>query len=521
MINIRNILVLLLLFVFQNLYSNNLNISVVSINEVNSALKNCKVEFDISWENSWKSLTGASNWDAAWVFVKYRVSRNGEWKHATLSSSSSDHVTVLGAQIDAVSDGKGVFIRRSSAGAGNNYFNGIKLLWNFGQDSIMGFDSVQVKVIGIEMVYVPQGIFYAGDNNATAASFKQGSNDNDPWYIGSENAIYVTNGTGSGTGIGQTNNEFYYNAYNGLNGEDPLGATFMIPNAFPKGYASFYCMKYEISLGQYTSFLNSLTRQQQRLRVLSDISTSDIMNYFVMTGTTYESGGNTIICPQSNNGTALPIKFSTSTPERACNYLSWSDLVALLDWACLRPMTELEYEKSCRGTNLPVSREFAWGNLEIFATAYTVINDGAENEKVSNLGFATGNAIYYTTRGGIYRPFRCGVFSGSSLNNSRRETGATYYGIMEMAGNVKEQIITVGNAGGRSYLGNNGDGFLDEFGDANSISWPGQTNIGTGLKGGGLNSQSGELCVSERKSAAQNAVGFSVDVGGRGVRTTP
>ena len=30
-------------------------------------------------------------------------------------------------------------------------------------------------------------------------------------------------------------------------------------------------------------------------------------------------------------------------------HISWSDMSAYLDWSGLRPMTELEYEKACRG----------------------------------------------------------------------------------------------------------------------------------------------------------------------------
>ena len=44
-----------------------------------------------------------------------------------------------------------------------------------------------------------------------------------------------------------------------------------------------------------------------------------------------------------------------------CNFLSWMDLAAYLDWAALRPMTELEFEKICRGPNPPIAGEYVWG----------------------------------------------------------------------------------------------------------------------------------------------------------------
>jgi hypothetical protein len=52
------------------------NASIVGQNTtagVNNAANFSLVKFDLSWENSWRTATGPSNWDAAWVFVKFRV----------------------------------------------------------------------------------------------------------------------------------------------------------------------------------------------------------------------------------------------------------------------------------------------------------------------------------------------------------------------------------------------------------------------------------------------------------------
>ena len=35
-------------------------------------------------------------------------------------------------------------------------------------------------------------------------------------------------------------------------------------------------------------------------------------------------------------------------------YISWPDLLAYADWAALRPITELEYEKAARGVDVQV-----------------------------------------------------------------------------------------------------------------------------------------------------------------------
>tara|TARA_B110000037_G_scaffold40917_1_gene50596 strand:- start:4 stop:375 length:372 start_codon:yes stop_codon:yes gene_type:complete len=53
-----------------------------------------EVQFDITWNASWRasweeSGTRYANWDAAWVFVKYREKGAASWSHASLSSKDS------------------------------------------------------------------------------------------------------------------------------------------------------------------------------------------------------------------------------------------------------------------------------------------------------------------------------------------------------------------------------------------------------------------------------------------------
>ena len=43
----------------------------------------------------------------------------------------------------------------------------------------------------------------------------------------------------------------------------PKGA---LTAAFPKGYGAFYCMKYELSEGEYAAFLDQLTPAQAAAR---------------------------------------------------------------------------------------------------------------------------------------------------------------------------------------------------------------------------------------------------------------
>ena len=103
--------------------------------------------------------------------------------------------------------------------------------------------------------------------------------------------------------------------------------------------------------------------------------------------------------------------------------------------------------------------------------------------------------------------------------SDRIESGATYYGIMEMSGNLMERVVTVGNNTGRAFTGIQGDGELDNTGNANATAWPGTNAIGTGFRGGGYNSVNLYLRTSDRSHAAYPMNARPIDGGGRGVRT--
>ena len=53
------------------------------------------MQFDLSWDNSWRTSSGSTNnWDAAWVFIKYRVA-SGPWQHAKLNATGNSKGTGL------------------------------------------------------------------------------------------------------------------------------------------------------------------------------------------------------------------------------------------------------------------------------------------------------------------------------------------------------------------------------------------------------------------------------------------
>ena len=123
-------------------------------------------------------------------------------------------------------------------------------------------------------------------------------------------------------------------------------------------------------------------------------------------------------------------------------------------------------------------------------------------------------------------PIRSGAFA-TALSN-RSQAGATYYGIMEMAGNVWEQCVGGGN--GYDYSGfrtTNGNGVLTNDGLSDVTGWPtiGGANSGTIIRGGYFysNGSTNQLQVSDRTFFAGNNNNISTNrdatVGGRGVRS--
>src|SRR5689334_2843436 len=96
--------VLILLFLSVGLSANNILVSNVSLTGQNiSAGPNnpanfIMVQFTVGWENSWRLSTAPANWDAAWVFVKYRIN-GGDWQHALLNNNGN--VAPAGSTIDA------------------------------------------------------------------------------------------------------------------------------------------------------------------------------------------------------------------------------------------------------------------------------------------------------------------------------------------------------------------------------------------------------------------------------------
>jgi len=464
--------------------ANHLQLSEGDVGDQDTTAHKISVRFDLTWDNSWRD---AVNYDAVWIFLKYSADDGATWHHATMSQSGtnpSGFSRGTGTAVDLIipSDLKGLFVRRSENGTGSVSVAQMSLVWDYGVDGLADatvFSSVLFKVIGIEMVYVPEASFYAGDNAESDASFVSGSADSDPWHITGETAMLVTNTASNG---------FYYQS-GGRMGEDATASAFTVPAPFPKGFTGFYAMKYEITEGQWCAFFNMLSSAQQSSRDLTDAS-----------------GKNTDGIVARNTISWTTGLASTTRPDRACSFLSWSDAAAYADWAGLRPLSELEYEKLARGTSPALNGEYAWGTTTMVgATALSGSETGAETVTTSGANCHYNN-VTLSGGDGSSGPLRAGIFATSA--SVRGQSGAGFYGNMELSGNLFERVVTVGNATGRAFTGQNGDGALSTNGNANTAGWPGLVSgevtsaAGTGFRGGSWFDSMDRCRASDRNAAA-------------------
>jgi formylglycine-generating enzyme required for sulfatase activity len=479
------------------------------------------VSFDVTWTNSWRftdpGAPAPNNWDAAWVFVKFRKN-GGNWEHASLNDNGHSMGTGTAATYSvgypdtnssfniATNPGVGVFLYRSGDGSGTFSLTGAGLSWNYAQDGVATNDTVEIRVFGIEMVYVPDGSFFAGGAGGTR-SFKQGSSDTDPWYIGSEDAITTGGQTGSGTGVGETNAEYYYTKNPSATWEDATGGTFEIPATFPKGYRRFYVMKGEISQGQWVAFFNTLTSTQKTTRDITSATGKNTDTILFRNNVSWSGTGDATLPDQGSGATYSAV---------AMNYISLGDQEAYLDWAGLRLMTDFEFERAARGPYRVVSAEYAWGNTTITAPT-SISTPGTDTEAAQS----AANCVY-GNHVDIQGPMRVGAMA---YNHATRTTsGAGYYGVMDLSGNLQERVLNVGVSAARVVESRyHGNGSLLSTGEADVTNWPSPGGSATGVRGGGWTTTTVSQLSTQDRSAI--SLGSSRNrhnaYGGRGVRTAP
>ena len=425
------------------LAANNVAVTNVTLSALGGG--KAAISFDLSWEHSWRDI---ENHDAAWVFVKYSPDGGTRWAHATLAASGLDPAgfsagTGTAAEISVPADRKGAFVRRAADGSGTFSATGVTFVWDFAADGVSPHIRPVIRVNAIEMVLIPRGSFTIGSTDANDSAVKG------PFYVTFINSPDMTLAPDNGSGKVA---DPYWSA-SGCGRQGKVTGTF--PAGFPNGFEAFYCAKHELSEAAYVAMLNTLTTQQA-------ISC-------------YGPGVNGL------KGTLADFacSFGSDYPERAMrlwpDHVAWRYATSFVDWAALRPITDLEYQKAMRGPLPPVKYEYAWGTATtpVYLTSRNITAAGTAEEMPP----AGANANYGSSSG-LNRPMRVGAFAREGT--TREQAGAGYYGPLNLSDNLLDRAANSGdNVVGNydstincaAFDGSHGDGVLAPSGESDEPSW--------------------------------------------------
>ncbi len=390
-------------------FANNILVENVTTTGNNATNKTIQVQFDLSWDNSWRD---AINWDAAWVFLKFKDA-NGVWQHAKLNQTGFNNGSGTANTVQVTTDKIGSWIHRSAQGSGTFNSTNMQLQWNYGLSGLNDVTGLEVRVYAVEMVYVPQGDFNV------AKTFRLIDN---PWDLG------IASAPGNNFPVINTKlspsinyNDLFNQITLKIKGDAGLDTdnNGSIDNTnYPTGYFAFYCYKYEMTEQQYADFLNTLTATQ--------ITTLGVAG----TGITLSNG-----------------QYFSSTPNKACNNATTERLFAYADWSGVRPMSFLEFNKSSYGPLQPVSVDgcftYTCGNFGY--AAWGIANDAPNfASAATDVGYADGPT------------------------STRATSGASYYGILELTGSALEPLVKLNYT---NFNSTNGNGVLSSTGATDITTW--------------------------------------------------
>ena len=472
-----------LLFLGQILsgYANNLRLDgTVKVTEVSGNI--ATLEFSMRWDNAWRD---SYNWDAVWVFLKYKTT-GSPWQpvfpeatgHVFSGTDGKSYTFLPGATDGRMS---GLFVLLNEPAACNPVLT-CRVKWTLPAGlTKASFENNDAFLMaqGVEMVYVPFGAYQLGDATASDAFA--------PVIIDSEGARSISR-------------------------QDAPEIPIALSAGYPKGYGGFHLMKYEVSQEQVVAFLNTLTlaQQQELLPQHASLKSGDYIFGNPQTPT-YRNG---IILTAKPDGAPMLFENNLTADDKfgqaddgkyiPCNYISVQMMLAYCAWAGLRPPTELEFEKACRRPlpDLPVDGEYVWGGVATPVFASGIVNGASTSE-----GPSSGQV---NASGLLNGPLRCGSFAARAAG--QQSSGASYWGIMELGGNLREICATATNTGIASSVHGSGSYATNLWGSAPSDY---------GFRGGSFASAAGALQACDR-SETKDIVSLSAPdstAGFRGART--
>lgn len=437
--NLKKLLPVLFVLASLSASANYMLIQNVSKVGNNPTAKTIQIQFDISWQNSWRD---SINYDAAWIFIKYKDA-SGLWQHAKLSLSGYQNGTGTANSLNVQSDSVGAYMYRNALGNGAFSSTGVQLQWNYGQYGITDVSAFEVRVFAIEMVYVPQGdfnvakSFYEDDNqfNSSRLDSIAAPGGNFPVintklspplkYYRSGYSNYSKFGTYLGSIPSATDSI----RIKGDAGIDTNNDGVIDNTIYPTGYQAFYCYKYELTEDQYADFYNTLTFTQQSAIGLAG-------NHITLTNGAYYS----------------------SSPNLACGNSTEQQVLSYASWCGMRPMTLLEFNKASYGPLQPVylGNYISFSPYEQYNYGYPAW--GSKNNQTIINGINNYMYIISTMQNvGLY----------ASSTSSRASSGASYYGIMDLTGNTFEPVVKLNYF---NFSKQNGNGQLPTSGNPYSIA---------------------------------------------------
>jgi hypothetical protein len=396
--------------------ANNMLVQNVTTTGDNPGAQTIQVQFDISWDNSWRD---AINWDAAWIFMKFKDA-NGLWQHCKLNQTGFTNGSGTANTVQVTADNIGSWLYRSALGSGSFNTTGMQLQWNYGLSGLTNVTGLEIRVFAVEMVYVPEGDFNCAKNFQT---YQTNFNDvHQPIYssfnasgsnfpvINSKLTPTLSYSDGSSASV----------RIKGNAGIDTDNDGTVDNTTYPTGYRAFYAYKYELSEQQYADFLNTLSAFQ--------IATLGIAG----TQITLTNG-----------------QYFSSTPNKACINSTSDRFFAFADWSGLRPMTFLEVNKASYGPLQPVYYTsdvsgYAAGGSEFDIFSYDPVPYSTYFTEVRNVG------------------------SYANDSTTRAQSGASYYGLFDLTGNATELIIKLNYF---QFNNTNGNGLLNINGTSDISNW--------------------------------------------------
>lgn len=415
------------MLIMMNALANNMLVQNVTTTGNNAAAKTIQVQFDLSWDNSWRD---GINWDAAWIFIKFKDA-NGLWQHAQLNPTGFANGSGTANTMKITSDKVGCWAYRSALGSGTFNATGMQLQWNYGLSGLNDVTGLEVRVFSTEMVYVPEGEFNCAGGKNFEGYYET---YNKSFYFAQLNSSFFYGyGLFNAPGINfpLINNRLsptltYYDGdtirlrIKGDVGLDINNDGVVENTTYPTGFRDFYCYKYELSEQQYADFLNTLTSTQ--------IATLGIAG----TGITLSNG-----------------QFFSSIPNRACGSSTQDRFFAFADWACIRPSSFLEFNKVSYGPEQPIYvKTYYDANFKLVgypAWRSNSIPNGVTSVNIRDVG------------------------AFGSLTSTRESSGSSYYGVMDLTGNLMEPVIKLH---GFAFNTSNGNGYLNAQGKSDVSSWP-------------------------------------------------